>query len=165
MLKKTISCLRDAGAIQAKEICKAIRAELQYIRRNLRYIGEVIVTGVELSARQIDRIVAIRKGLNSRTTILQQDSHHACQYSKPQSDFYLALVRGRITNTTELSAKHTRSLDNCYTRIEKLLLDSHNENEVIEGDIKQYYKRNSHYPERVLTDKIYRSRKNMAYCK
>jgi hypothetical protein len=31
--------------------------------------------------------------------------------------------------------------------------------------IENYYKRNGHYPERVLADKIYRNRINLVYCK
>lgn len=43
--------------------------------------------------------------------------------------------------------------------------DAYNECETLQGAIERYYERTGHYPERVLGDKIYRNRENLAYCK
>ena len=155
-------CRRRSG----KKIRKAIKAQLQYVRRDLRYIDEIIATGVELSAKQIDRIAVIR-------TVYEQQDYMYCNRTHTVPDrivsisqpYIRPIVRGKAKNPTEFGAKLDLSLDNGYARIEKLSFDSYNENEVLEGAVEQYYKRNGHYPERVLADKLYRNRKNLAYCK
>lgn len=48
-------------------------------------------------------------------------------------------------------------------RIEKLSFDAYNESDVLIAATERYYERTGHYPERILTDKIYRNRKNLAY--
>jgi hypothetical protein len=39
-----------------KKIRKAIKAQLQYVRRDLRYVDEFIAQGLELEQKQLDRI-------------------------------------------------------------------------------------------------------------
>ena len=40
--------------------------------------------------------------------------------------------------------------------------DAYNKCETLQGAIERYYERTGHYPERVLGDKIYRNRENLA---
>ena len=44
-----------------KRIRKAIKKQLQYVRRDLRYIDEYLAQGIEFDARQFERIDVIRK--------------------------------------------------------------------------------------------------------
>ena len=50
-------------------------------------------------------------------------------------------------------------------RVERLSFDAYNEVSVLVGAVERYRERTGHYPERVLVDKIYRSRQNRQYCK
>ena len=50
-------------------------------------------------------------------------------------------------------------------RIEKLSFDAYNESDVLIAAAERYYERTGHYSERILTDKIYRNRNNLSYCR
>ena len=50
-------------------------------------------------------------------------------------------------------------------RLEKQSFEAYNESDVLIGAIENYRERTGHYPERILADKIYRNRNNLAYCK
>ena len=70
-----------------------------------------------------------------------------------------------MTTPVEFGAKLDLSVENGLGRIEKISFEAYNESEVLIPAIENYYKRNGHYPERVLADKIYRNRINLVYCK
>lgn len=72
---------------------------------------------------------------------------------------------GKAKAPTEFGAKLDLSIENGFARIEKLSFDPYNESDVLISAAEQYCKRNGNYPERILADKIYRNRKNLAFCK
>lgn len=58
------------------------------------------------------------------------------------------------------------SIDECgMAHMEKLYYDVYNESDVLISAVENYHKRNGRYPKRVLADKIYRSIKNLTFCK
>lgn len=75
------------------------------------------------------------------------------------------IVRGKAGAAVEFGAKVAISLENGYSRIEKMSWDAYNEDGTLIDTIESYKKRNSCYPEAVLADRIYRNRENLAYCK
>ena len=76
------------------------------------------------------------------------------------------IVRGKAKTPTEFGAKLDLSIDDCgMARIEKQSFDAYNESDVLIGAIERCRERTEHYPERVLADKIYRNRNNLAYCR
>ena len=76
------------------------------------------------------------------------------------------IVRGKAATPTEFGAKMDLSLDeNGMARLEKLSYEAYNESDVLIGAIERYAEREGHYPERVLVDQIYRTRKNLSYCR
>ena len=76
------------------------------------------------------------------------------------------IVRGEAATPTEFGAKMDLSLDeNGMARLEKLSYEAYNESDVLIGAIERYAEREGHYPERVLVDQIYRTRKNLSYCR
>jgi len=64
----------------------------------------------------------------------------------------------------EFGAKLALSLENGYARVEKLSFEAFNESTTLQASCERYKARNGYYPERVLADKIYRTRKNLQYC-
>ena len=149
-----------------KRIKKAIKKQLQYVRRDLRYIDEFLEQGMELNSKQLERLAVIRK-------VYEQQDYMYCNHTHKVPDrivsisqpYIRPIVRGKAKNPTEFGAKLDLSIDNGFARIEKLSFNPYNESEVLISAIEQYYERNGHYPERVLVDKIYRNRKNINYCK
>ena len=77
------------------------------------------------------------------------------------------IVRGKTKAPTEFGAKISISVVNGYTFIDRLSFDAYNEGEAAEFErvVEEYRRRFGQYPERILADKIYRSRKNRAFCK
>lgn len=73
------------------------------------------------------------------------------------------IVRSKFSANVEFGAKLALSLENGYARIEKLSFEAFNESTTLQESCKRYKARNGYYPERVLADKIYRTRKNLQY--
>ena len=149
-----------------KRIRKAIKKQLQYVRRDLRYIDEFLEQGMELSSKQLERLAVIRKVYEQQDYMYCNNTHKVPDRIVSISQPYIRpIVRGKAKNPIEFGAKLDLSIDNGFARVEKLSFNPYNESEVLISAIEQYYERNGHYPERVLVDKIYRNRKNINYCK
>ena len=66
----------------------------------------------------------------------------------------------------EFGAKLDVSIDrNGMAGLEKLSFDAYNESVVLIGAIERYHEWTGHYPKRVLANKIYRNRENLAFSK
>ena len=66
----------------------------------------------------------------------------------------------------EFGAKYDLSIDEKgHARLEKISFDPYNESTIFQDALNRYFQRTGHYPERVLVDKIYRTRSNLAFCK
>lgn len=149
-----------------KRIRKAIKKQLQYVRRDLRYIDEYLAQGIEFDARQFERIDVIRK-------VHEQHDYMYCNKTHTVPDRIVSIsqphirpiVRGKTKAPAEFGAKLDLSIENGFARVKKLSLDPYNESDVLISAAEQYYKRNGNYPERILAEKIYRNRKNLAFCK
>lgn len=150
-----------------KRTRKAIKAQLQYVKRDLRYVSELIVQGAEPDRKQAERIDTIQKVYEQQLYMYENSTHSVpdriVSISQP---FIRPIVRGKAAAPTEFGAKLDLSIDDDgMARIEKISFDAYNESEVLIPALEQYKERTGHYPERMLADKIYRNRKNLDYCK
>ena len=77
------------------------------------------------------------------------------------------IVRGKSKAPTEFGAKISISVVEGYTFVDKISFDAYNEggHDEFEAVVEKYHERFGYYPERILADKIYRSRKNRGLCK
>ena len=150
-----------------KMIRKALRKQLQYVRRDLGYIDCFLEEGKELSPYHADRLNVIRELYEQQKYMYDNKVHSVPDRIVSISQPYIRpIVRGKAKTPTEFGAKLDMSIDdNGMARIEKQSFDAYNECDVLIGAIERYYARTGHYPERVLADKIYRNRKNLKYCK
>ena len=74
------------------------------------------------------------------------------------------IVRGKAKAPVEFGAKLDISVINGFTRLEYHSFDAYNEALKLSDMIERYKERTGSYPERILADKIYRNRENLAYC-
>ncbi len=151
-----------------KKIRKAIKKQLQYVRRDLGYVDMFLAKNdVELSDSQLSRVGVIRKVLEQQEYMYKNKTHHVDDRIVSISQPYIRpIVRGKAKSPVEFGAKLDMSIDeHGFARLEKLSYDAYNESDVLVSAIENYFKRTGHYPERVLVDQIYRNRKNRAYCK
>ena len=150
-----------------KAIRKAIKKQLQYVKRDLGYIDTCLSEGKTLSEKQLERLCIIRIMYEQQQYMYTNKVHSVQDRIVSISQPYIRpIVRGKAKTPTEFGAKLDLSIDeNGMARLEKQSFDAYNESEVLETAVENYRKRTGHYPERVLADTIYRNRKNLQYCK
>ena len=151
----------------SNRIRKAIRQQLQYIRRDIGYIYRFLTSGKEISTKHRDLLKVILKVYEQQQYMYTNRPHSVEDRIVNISQPYIRpIVRGKAKSPTEFGAKLDLSIDaNGLVRIEKQSFDAYNESDVLIGAIERYHERTGHYPERVLVDKIYRNRKNLSFCK
>lgn len=150
-----------------KAIRKAIKKQLQYVRRDLKYVDQYPAEGKELYPAHAKRLPVIRELYEQQKYMYDNKVHSVPDRIVSISQPYIRpIVRGKAKTPTEFGAKLDMSIDEYgMARIVKLSFDAYNESDVLIGAIENYHKRTGKYPKRVLADKIYRNRKNLAFCK
>lgn len=152
----------------AKKIRKAIKKQLQYLRRDLRYIDDFMeCEDIEFTEKQLQRIQVIREVYQQQEYMYLNNVHSVPNRIVSISQPYIRpIVRGKAKAPVEFGAKLDMSIDETgFARLERLSFDAYNESDVLIESIKKYHQRAGHYPERVLVDQIYRNRNNRAFCK
>lgn len=149
-----------------KKIRKAIKQQLQYVRRDLGYIDQYLKEQREISERHAAFLETIRKVYEQQKYMYDNDTHQVdnriVSISQP---FIRPIVRGKAKSPTEFGAKLDLSIDNGIARIERSSFEPYNESDVLIEAVERYHERHGCYPERMLADKIYRNRENIRYCK
>ena len=142
-----------------KQIRKAIRKQLQYVRRDLKYIDGFLEEGKELSSKQEERLEVIRKVYEQQQYMYENNTHSVPDRIVNISQPYIRpIVRGKAKTPTEFGVKLDLSIDrHGMARIEKQSFNAYNESDVLIGAVENYYRRTGYYPQRILADKIYRN--------
>ena len=150
-----------------KKIRKAIKKQLQYIRRDLGYISNLLENnGVVLSESDVYLLDILETVYSQQQHMFVSNTHRIENRIVSISQPYIRpIVRGKAKSPVEFGAKLDLSVDETgMCRIEKLSFDAYNESAVLKTALENYKKRTGHYPERVLADQIYRNRDNIAFC-
>lgn len=165
--RKDYLALAKCRKRSAKKIRKAIRKQLQYIRRDLGYITNMLENnGVTLSCSDAQMLDTLQALYAQQQYMLTNNTHSVENRIVSISQPYIRpIVRGKAKSPVEFGAKLDLSVDETgMCRIEKLSFDAYNESAVLKTAIANYRERTGHYPERVLVDQIYRNRENISYC-
>ena len=164
--RKDYLALAKCKKRSSKKIRKAIKKQLQYIKRDRNYIEWLMSYGYYPDNHQMERIAVIDKVYEQQEYMYKNNVHtvpdRIVSISQP---FVRPIVRGKSKSPVEFGAKIDLSIENGLGRLEKISFDAYNESEVLISAIENFFKRNGHYPKRALADKIYRNRENLAYCK
>jgi len=149
----------------AQQIRKAIGKQLRYIKRDLGIVDRYLESGKELSERRMERLKTVRKVYEQQLFMFENRVHtvedRIVSISQP---WVRPIVRGKAKSKCEFGAKLDISVSNGFTRLENTSFDAYNESENLIEIIKRYREREGCWPERVLADQIYRTRKNMQFC-
>lgn len=149
-----------------KKIRKAIGQQLRYLKRNLSSIDNMLTAGRQLTDRQHVRLETIRKVYEQQKTMYDARNHSVSDRIVSLSQPWLRpIVRGKAKATVEFGAKLDISVVNGWARLEVLSFDAYHEAGGLKEMLERYRERTGRYPARVLADKIYRNRDNLAYCK
>lgn len=149
----------------SKKIRKAIKAQLQYIRRDLKYI-DAFLEEIDLCESLSKQLATIRTLVEQQQYMYDNRVHSVPDRIVSISQPYIRpIVRGKAKAPVEFGAKLDLSIDEKgIARLECLSFDAYNESDVLITAVENYKSRTGHYPERVLADQIYRNRSNRAFC-
>ena len=165
--RKDYLALAKCRKRSARKIRKAIRKQLQYIRRDLGYIMNLLENnGVMLSESDANLLDILETVYSQQQYMFVNNTHSVENRIVSISQPYIRpIVRGKAKSPVEFGAKLDLSVDeNGMCRIEKMSFDAYNECTVLKTAIANYRERTGHYPERVLVDQIYRNRENLSFC-
>jgi IS5 family transposase len=155
--------------VSQKDRSKAIKKQLQYIKRNLAHIEQLMLSGarlVNLSNRQYKMLLVVtevyRQQLWMYENKKQSIEDRIVSLSQPH---IRPIVRGKAGKPVEFGAKLSVSYCNGYVFLDHISWDNFNESTDLKAQIESFKDFTGHYPESVHVDKIYRTRENRAWCK
>ena len=150
-----------------KQVRKAVKKQLSYVRRDLGYLEKFMEEGYAPVKKEIPFLLTIMKLYEQQLYMYENKTHTVEHRIVSISQPWLRpIVRGKAKAPVEFGAKLDLSIDEKgYSRIEQISFEAYNESVYLQEAVKRYYNRTGHYPERILADQIYRTRENRRFCK
>lgn len=154
-----------------KQINRVKKQQLQYLRRNLGYIDEIIKRHPQeweeaLTKWQRERLTVVRTLYSQQLEMYESHTNRVDDRIVSLSQWWVRpIVRGKQSAPVEFGAKVEMSDVGGFLRIETLKWDAFNESTTLQDSVEAYRKSYGHYPQRVLADTIFRTRCNIRYCK
>jgi transposase, IS5 family len=151
-----------------KEIRNALRKQLSYLNRNIKYIHQLLkeFKRIPLKRKQYKYLLVIQ-------TLYEQQKHmydtktHTVEHRivSIHQPHIRPIVRGKTNANVEFGAKIQMSIMNGITFLEEVSWDAFNEGTRLMSTVANYKKRFGYYPQKVFADKIYCNRENRARLK
>ena len=166
--RKDFMAITKQRKARKKNIRKAIRKQLSYVKRDLKIINELLdKTGIEfLTFGQLRTFWVVQELYRQQQEMYDKKSHSIKERIVSISQPHIRpIVRGKSKASTEFGAKISLSLLNGYSRVEKLSWSNFNEGVTLEEIVESYKEKYGFYPEVILADSLYRNRSNIKYCK
>ena len=147
------------------EIRKAIRKQLNYLRRNFGYIDNMLdmfEQGAFPLNHTEQRYLWVIREVYRQQNYMYRNNTHQCEHRivSIHQPHVRPIVRGKASAKVEFGSKLGVSLNCGYARIDKLSWEAYNECNDVEAQVEAYKHIHGHYPEILLVDKIYLTRKN-----
>jgi hypothetical protein len=146
-----------------KEIRRAIRKQLQYLKRNIGHIHKLLkdYQGIPLNRHQYKYLLVIQTFYDQQAEMYAEKKHTIAHriVSIHQPDVR-PIVRGKTTAKVEFGAKIQVSLMGGFAFIEDFSWEAFNEGTRLMDAVQRHRKRFGYYPKEVLADKIYCTREN-----
>jgi transposase, IS5 family len=155
--------------VSQQERRKAIKKQLQYIKRNLSHIDQLIRSGATLSSlsnRQYKMLLVVveiyRQQLWLYENKKQSIDDRIVSLSQPH---IRPIVRGKAGKAVDFGAKLSASCFDGFVFLDHISWDNFNESGDLKAQVESFKSYTGYYPESVHVDKIYRTRENRAWCK
>jgi transposase, IS5 family len=146
-----------------KEIRHAIRKQLCYLRRNIRYIHQLLsrCRRIPLNWREYKYLLVIQT-LYDQQKWMYDNRVHSIEHRivSIHQPHVRPIVRGKTNAYVEFGAKIQMSIMNGLVFLEDLSWDAFNEGTRLIKTVSAYKRRFGYYPEKVFADKIYCTREN-----
>ena len=147
---------------------RGIRQQLEHVKRNPKAVDKLLLEpGSEpLTDKQTTMLETIRTLYQQQETMFKEGTHRIDnRIVSLHQPHVRPIVRGKVKQPTEFGAKVSISVVNGYTYLERISWDNFNESADLIPAVEGYRERHGCYPEAVIADQIYRTRKNISYCK
>lgn len=148
-----------------KVIRKAIKQQLGYVQRDIGAVNALLVKGLTLSVKVHQQLSTIK------TLFLQQDEMYLEKKHQIENrivsirqPWVRPIIRGKTNAPVEFRAKVSISMVGGFSDIEKLDWNAYNEGTTLIESLEKYKSEKGCYPQKILADKIYRTRENLNYC-
>jgi IS5 family transposase len=152
-----------------KERREAIGKQLRYIKRDLAGIEKLIDLGAELSSlskRNYRMLLVVTEVYRQQLWMYENESSRIDDRIVSITQPHIRpIVRGKAGKPVEFGAKLSVSCFDSYVFLDHLSWDNFNESGDLQAQVEEYKNFTGCYPESVHVDKIYRTRKNLAWCK
>lgn len=152
-----------------KQRKKAIRKQLQYVKRNLSHIEQLIQAGDSLevlSPRQYKSLLVVAEVYRQQQWMYENKTQSIEDRIVSLSQPHIRpIVRGKAGTPVEFGAKLSVSLRNGYVFLDRIDWDNFNESGDFKAQVEAFKEATGVYPESVHVDRIYRTRSNRAFCK
>lgn len=152
-----------------KQIRSGIKAQLQYLRRDLKIIKQLMAKPgreILLGQRDKDLLATINK-VYEQQKWMYDNKTHSCpeRIVNIFQPWVRPIVRGKDKNKTEFGAKINASEVNGFVRIDKFSWDAYNESTDLQSQVERFRAFYNCYPKYLLGDRIYLTRENRKYLK
>ena len=151
-----------------KTIRKGIKAQLQYLRRNLKTIEKQLDHFENFPlAYKLQRQYWIIQTLYIQQLEMHKSKSHQVQdrIVSIHEPHVRPIVRGKSRTKTEFRAKIHLSLVDGYSFLDTVSWDAFNEGAQLTDFVESYQERFGFYPAKVLADKLYCNRENRKWLK
>ena len=155
-----------------KVIGKAIKQQLQYLRRNIKWINELLseispeVLKLTLTRRDRRLIETLRLVYEQQHTMyrekLRRIDHRIVNLYQP---WVRPIKRGKSGSDVEFGPKLSVSVVDGVAYVDHFSWEAFNEGTHLQRQVEAYRKRYGYYPEVVIGDTIYGNRENRRYLK
>jgi hypothetical protein len=147
----------------------AIAKQLQYIKRNLSHIENLVNSGADLSSlapRKYKMLLVVAEVYRQQLWMYENKSNRIDYriFSITQPHIR-PIVRGKAGKPVEFGAKISVSCFENYVFLDHLSWSNFNESGNFKTQVEAYKNYTGYYPSSVHVDKIYRNRENRAWCK
>ena len=152
-----------------KEIRRGIKAQLQYVRRDLKAIDQMLERPGRkhgLTESDKDMLDVIRKVYEQQKWMYDNKKHSIEDRIVSLYQWWVRpIVRGKDKNKTEFGAKINVSEVNGFCRIDHFNWDAFNEGTLLKEQVENFKDVYGRYPKYLLADRIYLTRENRKFLK
>ena len=156
-----------------KQIKKAKKQQLQFLKRNLKRLDEVIEyvqqqnNGLRLpfEHRDLRLLWAIRLVYAQQLQMHNENTNRIDdRIVSIYQPYVRPIMRGKAKYKVEFGSKNGISLQHGYVLLEKLSWDAYNECNDLQPAAHHYKRMHGHYPEWIIADSIYHTKANKTFC-
>jgi len=150
-----------------KQLRKVLKQQLGYVCRDIGYLRELLKRNPQaLPERMLEQLETITMLFEQQREMYQNKTHRVeNRIVSIHQPWVRPIVRGKANAAVEFGAKIEVALVGGYARVEDLRWDAFNEGGTLQDSVERFKEATGHYPERILADKLFRTRDNLQYCK